>query len=660
MNPRLTPLAAALSVAVAAPALGQQATPAELDTVIVSASRFSEPDPNVPANISVITRDDINNTPAYDLPSMLKGSAGVDVRALYGSLGIDSTVDIRGFGEAAGSNTLILLDGQRLNPIDLGSVSWSAIPLDSVQRIEILRGAGTVMFGDKATGGVVNIITDKSGAPRAGITVGLGSYDTQTVSANGAIGNETGYVTAFAGYAHTDGWRQNAHAEQAALSGRGALYVGNGETFLDYAAYDNRSGLPGYLLQPAYLANPQSSTTPRDSQNSSGYRLRPGIALPLTNTLRLEAEVSYDRQDQNANYVSFGSKAQRVRDNWSVTPRLRWQHGLGTLKSETVAGIDYYSGEVDASYTTSATQAAKQTSTGAYIQNVTEWVAGLASTVGFRSQRVDQSASQDAYNGSFGPQPAMSGSADYTRNAWDLGFSYAGDGWRAYVRGGTTFRFANTDELFGYDPFTGNPTFAGNLKPQTGTLGEIGGSFRAGPVTARAAIYRIDLEDEIVYDGALFSNVNLDKTRRQGVELESDWRIVPSLLLRLTYTYADSTFRSGPYSGNQIPLVPTNKASGRLTWEGGQAGTYTAVVNHVGSQYYSGDFANALDKLPAYTTADFMASWNFKPWSVTARLLNAFNKVYSPYAGYSAFQSDYYYYPADGRTFLMTASYNYR
>ena len=660
MNPRLTPLAAALSVAVAAPALGQQATPAELDTVIVSASRFSEPDPNVPANISVITRDDINNTPAYDLPSMLKGSAGVDVRALYGSLGIDSTVDIRGFGEAAGSNTLILLDGQRLNPIDLGSVSWSAIPLDSVQRIEILRGAGTVMFGDKATGGVVNIITDKSGAPRAGITVGLGSYDTQTVSANGAIGNETGYVTAFAGYAHTDGWRQNAHAEQAALSGRGALYVGNGETFLDYAAYDNRSGLPGYLLQPAYLANPQSSTTPRDSQNSSGYRLRPGIALPLTNTLRLEAEVSYDRQDQNANYVSFGSKAQRIRDNWSVTPRLRWQHGLGTLKSETVAGIDYYSGEVDASYTTSATQAAKQTSTGAYIQNVTEWVAGLASTVGFRSQRVDQSASQDAYNGFFGPQPAMSGSADYTRNAWDLGFSYAGDGWRAYVRGGTTFRFANTDELFGYDPFTGNPTFAGNLKPQTGTLGEIGGSFRAGPVTARAALYRIDLEDEIVFDGAVFSNVNLDKTRRQGIELEGDWRIVPSLLLRLTYTYADSTFRSGPNSGNQIPLVPTNKASGRLTWDGGQIGAYTAVVNYVGSQYYSGDFANALDKLPAYTTADLMASWNFKPWSVTARLLNAFNKVYSPYAGYSAFQSDYYYYPADGRTFLMTASYNYR
>ena len=660
MNPRLTPLAAAVSVAFAAPALGQQATPADLDPVIVSATRFSEADTNVAANVSVITRDDIRNTPTRDLPNMLKGSAGVDVRALYGSLGIDSTVDIRGFGETAGSNTLILLDGQRMNPIDMGSVSWSAIPLDSVQRIEIMRGAGTVLYGDKATGGVVNIITDKSGTPRFGATVGIGGDDTQTVDLNGAIGNETGYANAFARYAHTDGWRENSHAEQAALSGRGGLYIGKGEAFLDYAVYKDRSGLPGYLLSAAYQANPKTSITPNDSQRSDGYRLRPGIALPLTDTLRVEAEVSYDTQDQHANYASFGSQADRTRDNWSVTPRLRWQHGLGSLKSETVAGIDYYSGEVEATYSSSAAQSAKQDSTGFYFQNVTEWVAGLASTLGARRQRVDQSAAQDAYMGFFGMTPAMHGSAEYTRNAWDLGLSYAGDGWRVYGKGGTTFRFANTDELFGYDPFTGNPTFAGNLKPQTGNLGEIGGSFGAGPIKGRAALYRMDLEDEIAYDGSLFTNVNLDKTRRQGLELEADWRIVPSLLVRATYTYADSTFREGIYDGKQVPLVPHHKASARLTWDGAAIGQYTAVVNYVGERYYSGDFANARDKLPGYTTVDFMAGWNFKPWSIAARLLNAFDKKYSPYAGYSTSRSDYYYYPADGRTFLMTASYNFR
>ena len=379
---------------------------------------------------------------------------------------------------------------------------------------------------------------------------------------NGAAGNEIGYFNVFGHYAHTGGWRENSQAEQAALSGRGALYLGKGEAFIDYAVYNDHSGLPGYLLSAAYQANPKTSNFPNDSQRSDGYRFRPGVTLPITDTLKFEAEVSYDRQNQHANYASFSSEADRTRDNWSVTPRLRWQHGLGGLKSETVAGIDYYSGEVDATYTTSASQNAKQDSTGFYFQNITEWLPGWATTLGARSQRVDQSASQDAYPGFFGMQPAMSGSAEYTRSAWDLGLSYAGDGWRAYGKGGTTFRFANTDELFGYDPFTGNPTFAGNLKPQTGTLGEVGGSFTAGPVKGRGALYRMNLEDEIAYDGSLFSNVNLDKTRRQGLELEADWRIVPSVLARATYTYTDATFREGVYDGKQIPARAAQQGVG--------------------------------------------------------------------------------------------------
>ena len=658
MNPRLKPLTAALSVAFLAPSPAVAAD--DLDPVIVTATRFSEREVNVAANISVITRDDIRNTPATDLPSMLKSSAGVDVRALYGGLGIDSTIDIRGFGENAGSNTLILLDGQRLNPIDLGSVSWSAIPLDSVQRIEIQRGAGTVLYGDRATGGVVNIITDKSGTPRAGATIGIGSYDTQTVDANAAAGNDVGYFNVFGHYGHTGGWRDNSHAEQAALSGRGALYIGQGEGFIDYSVYNNRGGLPGPLLSSAYQANPKSASTPNDSQRNDGYRLRPGIALPITDTLRVEAEFSIERQDSHFNYVSFASEGDRTRESWSLTPRLRWQHGLGSLKSETVAGIDYYSGKVNATYTTSANQSAKQDSLGFYFQNTTELGAGWAGTVGARNQRVDQSATQDPYLGFFGPQPGLNDSADYSKNAWDLGLTYSGSGWRTYGKAGTTFRFATTDELFGYDPLTGNPTFAGNLKPQTGTLGEIGGSLALGPVTGRAALYLMNLNDEIAFDGAVFSNVNLAPTRRQGLELEADWRIVPSLLARVSYTYAASTFRDGIYDGNQVPLVPKNKAALRLSWDGDSFGQYTAIANYVGQRYYSGDYANALGKLSGYTTVDLMAAWNFKPWSISARMLNVFDKVYSPYAGYSTFQSDYYYYPADGRTFLMTASYSFR
>jgi len=385
--------------------------------------------------------------------------------------------------------------------------------------------------------------------------------------------------------------------------------------------------------------------------------LRPGITLPLGDRLRLDAEVSVERQDSHFRYASFASEADRTRDSWSFTPRLRWQHGLGEIASETVFGFDYYSGKVDASYSSAPQQKARQDSSGVYFQNVSTFGDGWSGLLGARYQRMGQSAEQSAYPAWF--QPAVDGSARNSATAWNVGVNRSGSGWRAYAKTGSTFRFPTTDELFGYDPINGVPVFAGNLKPQTGSVQEIGGNLTVGPLRARAAAYYMNLDDEIAYDGTLFANVNLDPTRREGLELETNWQIAPSLAALLSYSYTRSTFRSGVYSGNQLPLVPRNSAAARITWDGGSVGRYALVGTYVGDRYFSGDFANALDKLDGYTTVDLLGTWDFKPWSMTARLLNAFDKVYAPFAGYSAFQG-YYYYPADGRTFLMTASYAFR
>jgi iron complex outermembrane receptor protein len=254
----------------------------------------------------------------------------------------------------------------------------------------------------------------------------------------------------------------------------------------------------------------------------------------------------------------------------------------------------------------------------------------------------------------------MDGSATRRRNAWDLGASYNGQGWRAYGKIGTTFRFANTDELFSFNPLTGNPAFAGDLRPQHGRIGEIGGSASLGPVQGRASLYRMHLKDEIGYDGAAGANVNFDPTRRQGFEAELDWRIAERLKAKMAYAYTDAEFRSGPYDGQRMPLVPRDKVTLQLTWDAGRAGSYSAVANHVGSRRYSGDFDNVRGRLSGYTTLDLQAAWNLKPWTVTARLLNALDKRYAPYAGYSPWIVDHYYYPADGRSFHLSARYDFK
>lgn len=593
-----------------------------------------------------------------NLPDMLKGIAGIDVRPSNGNMGIDTTVDIRGFGDAASSNTLVLLDGQRLNPIDSAGISWSAIPLNSIRRIEIIRGAGTVLYGDQASGGVINIITDKSGTSNASVTATVGSYGYRGADANLSGGNERAYFNVASHYADADGWRDNSEMNQQALNGRTGFNLPNGEVFLDFAGYKDKSGLPGSLLSPAYSDSPTSARTPFDSQDRNGYRLRPGASFMLSDTMTVEAELADANEKYHADNVSFGSTFDRTRDTLSFTPRLRWKHGLGSLNSETVSGIDYYSGEVKGISSTYAAQGAKQNSKALYLQNTTELDQSWALTLGARRQRMDQRAHQEAY-APFA-LPAFTGDSVRSRNAYDLGLVYQTAGWRAYAKLGTTFRFANTDELFGYDPFTGNPVFAGDLKPQHGRINEIGASFTQNDLSGKASLYQLKLTDEIGFDGTVFANVNFPSTRRNGVETELDWRFATNLKARFSYTYTDATFREGVNAGNELPLVAHNKASAQLTWQGSSAGTYSAIANYVGERIYSGDFANIRGKLPAYATMDLQSSWDFRPWTITAKLLNAFDKRYASSGGYSLTYSDHYYFPADARSFFVSARYTFR
>jgi iron complex outermembrane recepter protein len=639
----------------------------EEPTIVVTATRFAEQDPHVPADISVITREDIQNTPATNVPDLLKATAGIEVRPLYGAMGIDATIDLRGFGDTAGSNTLILLDGQRLNPIDSGSISWSTIPVASIERIEIIRGAGTVLYGDRASGGVINIVTDKSAARAASAEAVGGSYGYREgdVGVSGSVASTSLRLTAH--YADTDGWRQNSQADQQAASGRVGYPLSGGQIYSDFAAYKDSNGLPGALLSSDYQNDPTRARTPFDNQHRFGYRARPGVSLKLSDSVTFEGELGVEHEKYDSDNVSFASVFDRRRTMASATPRLRWVQSLAGVHNETVVGFDYYNGKVEATSISTGSlipQFAKQASLASYAQNVTELSDRLSLTLGGREQHINQHAGQSAYTANFGAGPttvpAFDGSAARSRGAYDAGLVFQGDGWRTFGKYGSLFRFANTDELFGFDPFTGNPVFAGDLLPQHGRIGEVGASFTAGRASARLSAYRMDLTDEIDFDGTIFANVNLPPTRRQGLEAEVDWRIVARLKAHAAYTFTDARFRAGPNAGNEIPLVARNKASLQLTSSNGRLGTYSIVTTYVGDRAYSGDFANALGRLAGYTTVDLQGRWTLARWTVTAKLINALDRRYAPFAGFSTFLNDHYYYPADARSAFLSVRYDLR
>jgi iron complex outermembrane receptor protein len=349
-------------------------------------------------------------------------------------------------------------------------------------------------------GGVINIITRQSRRPSASVAGEVGSYGYRSADVSLANSNDTAYYNLVANLAEAAGYRYNSQQDQASAGGRLGLQFARGQVFADFAAYKESAGQPGSIFSAAYHSDPRSTRSPHNVAERNGYRLRPAVSYQVGDRLTLEAEVAFDHQRLLADYFSaFGATASdRVRDTTSFTPRLRWRHDLAVMPSETVVGFDYYRAEVTSNNTGFADQGAEQTSTAFYLQNVSQLSERLSLTLGARRQRMAQEAHQDPYAPFF--SPAMKGRTTRSRSAFDLGLAYAQDSWRVYGKTGSTFRFANVDELFGLDAFF-NPVFAGDIKPQHGTTSEVGGSLQLGPLSLRASFYRLKLSDEISYDG---------------------------------------------------------------------------------------------------------------------------------------------------------------
>jgi iron complex outermembrane receptor protein len=140
----------------------------------------------VGSSSTVITAEEIAHSPSNNLPDILGQVPGVQLTTLYGipANGAKTSVDLRGFGAFATANTLILINGRRLNDIDMAQVDLSTIPLNSIERIEITRGnSGAVLYGDNAVGGVINIVTKTGvGGPPVAIRgeAGVGSFNTRS------------------------------------------------------------------------------------------------------------------------------------------------------------------------------------------------------------------------------------------------------------------------------------------------------------------------------------------------------------------------------------------------------------------------------------------------------------------------------------------------
>jgi iron complex outermembrane receptor protein len=655
---------------------------------VVTASRFPDASSERPVNVTVITAEQIARSPATTLPDLLSLEAGIVARDLYGNGGANATVDMRGFGATAGQNTAVLMDGRRLNDIDLSGVEWGIIPLAAIERIEIVRGSGAVLYGAGAVSGVVNIITRSPVAAQRAVDLDLraGDLDTQQVQLTGTVSGERAGITLGGSHYHSDGYRQNNENDtNAAYLDARWFNLGN-VVSLKAGTDDLDLRLPGArTVDPAanldqLETDRRGTSTPLDYADRTGYR----AALEWehqNDRFELNVGLGYRDKAQEANFDfgGFPDYRETSLQVWSFTPRVRVPMAEGRIA--VVAGVDWYHWDYELSLSNAKANIgqpfnrvdADQDNYAGYLQLNARLTSTTSLTAGWRyeEQHIEATDRFDptAPGGAFA-SGAPAGEQTTDEQAWELALRQdMGARFSLVARAGTAYRFATVDELYEFSPsFSREFQF---LQPQTSLGYDIGVEHRAPGLTARATLFQIDLDDEIFLDPFRtgVGNTNLPPSRRRGIELEARWRVLPALSLAGAYTYTDAHFREGTVpafgntvdiSGNQVPLVPRHHASAQLAWDVARGLLVSATAQYVSSQYMENDMPNTGVKIPSYTTVDLRADYRHGPWRLTGAVNNLFDEAYYNYAVRSSFtQTRYNAYPLPERTFWVGLGYQF-
>ncbi len=662
------------------------------DEVVVTATRFADRDAGRPVNVTVITAEDIRNSAAKTLPDLLSEQAGIAIHDLFGNNAATTTVDLRGFGVTGGQNTLILLDGRRIVDVDLSGVQWSAIPFAAIERIEIVRGSGAVLYGDGASAGVINIITRSpmDSAKSATASVRAGSYGTRDGQFNANLRGDRAGINFTGSNFESDGYRANNRNRQSNAMADMRWMTDGGEIAFKAATDHQGLRLPGARqVQPSTGVNlletdRRGAATPLDWSQRSGnqftldWRQQAGVAEFILGG-------GYRDKQQNSyfDFSGFPDYREVELNVWSFTPRVRVAQPMFGRENTLVAGFDEYrwdyrlrKSNAPAAITRPINLVNAQQRNRAFYMHDTLRVTENATLVGgWRRERFGIDA-RDVYDatapgGAFG-SGATPASQAVSVTAWEIGGRYQlAPQLAAIGKFARSYRFANVDETY-----ETSPAFAAQfqfLRPQINLGTELGAEYKQTRGQARATLFNIDVTDEVHLDPFTtgVGNTNLPPSRRRGIELEGRLNVVESLRLSAAYTYTDARFREGvlpgatfsvAIAGKRVPLVPQHKLNVGSSWSFAPKTRLNAMATYVGSQFMDNDEGNNLGRtIPSYVVADLKLVHEQGAWRMSAAVNNLFDRNYYNYAVRSQFVLDRFNaYPLPGRNAAVTLEYTYR
>ncbi|MFC1867900.1 TonB-dependent receptor [Thermodesulfobacteriota bacterium] len=645
-----------------------------LDTVVVTGTRTEQAIEKIPANVSVIDEKAIRTSNAKNVVDILKYEEGIIVRDLLGN-GKSAQVDLRGFGETGPYNTLVLVDGRRVNEIDLSGIDWTQIPLEQIERIEVVRGTGTVLYGDNAVGGVINIITrfpSEEFLFSAGATTGSFGRNKERVSISG--GRDTVAGALFASHDSTKGYRPNNEFVTKDLGGK-IIFDFTDFLSLDISGsyHEDKYDLPGHLTETQYLANREMNANPLDEGMSEDFYLRTGVDLELGEYGNIMADLSYRERETEAKFPdptgAFPQGTHGVTETWNITPRYVINRGILGHENRFIMGVDLYRAEQTMDSfggfavplsTKTGIASTERDSSGIYFNDEFSLSDSLILSIGARHERVKYLFSQRDLSAF--PLAPLDAEVAKKENAYNTGITFLyGDKSSVFARTNRSVRFPLTDEVSYVDWVTWKILANTDLQPQKGKHYELGVKHYFTPyINGTLTLFRAKIDNEIFYNPLTFSNENHPETLHQGMETGIKAEFLELLTLFGNYTYVKARFEKDPYQGNEIPAVPRHRANLGFRIHNFLTGlVFSGDYNYMGSSYCISDQANNFEKIEHHYSLDVNVSYAWKLVKVFFGVNNITNQKYAEYGVMDTFLTRRNFYPSPERNWTAGLEFSF-
>ncbi|MBN1469869.1 MAG: TonB-dependent receptor [Fusobacteriaceae bacterium] len=529
-----------------------------LDDTVISVTGFSESTKNVAANVTVITSQELEERNIKTVAEALTTLGNI---SLLSEDYKGATVDLRGQGANAKSNVQVLVDGISINGLDTdhGNVSINTININDIEKIEVIPGGGSVVYGSGTAGGVVNIITKKKLVNNeekiSGIVGGkLGSFDTNLYSAtvNGKITDKFELGTSYS-KSSSDGYKDGGDYKDENVDVKAKYSISDKQdvTF-KYHHFDGES----------------DSATSKDK----GDEYTSTYGYSVTDKLKFNL---------NTGYLSSETKSTNdfTEDKLSIKPKLSYDYPKGNV----VIGYDYLDHDVNRTSTSISYDINKLTNS-AYIYNRYD-IKKFQISTGYRYDKTELTYEQLS-----GAKPTFK--TVYNENAYNLGLNYLySESGKVYFKTESGFTTPQPRHLIESD--SSNNSVFSNVEPEEYITFEVGAEDYIGKTLVKGAVYLTDKDNEIrrwrakVGSQTLTYVENIDATRRIGADLSLN-HILGKLSLTESFNYVDAKVTEGDYEGKYVANVSKITASINGSYKFNEKfDVYTSIIYK--DKYYIND-----------------------------------------------------------------------